>query len=286
MAMRNDKNDHRPIRRLLQRLIQAPSALALVWPMVLLIGSFLAYSRWYKDHFNTIHARLEPDAVTLSEPHQYVRTDLSSEVYDATRLRDLSPIDHNATAKLASAFGSHPWVRHVQSVRKLPGGKFDVQLEYREPVAVFHVTSDKFDVENGMYFSLDHEGYLLPNEKLTFDDASSFIQIEVREAYPTGDEGNPFGDRRVESAALLAGLLSRVRDQVQVAKIMVSGDPRMNLVPQLELELGDGTRLSWGSPPGMEQPDERNAKSKLSDLLSGQFVSGGNLRIATRRPIQ
>lgn len=303
MAMRNDKNDHRPIRRLLLRLIQAPNALALVWPMALLIGSFLAYSRWYKDHFNTIHARLKPDAVTLSEPHQYVRTNIVNDVYDASRLKDLSPVDHNATAKLASAFGNHPWVRHVQSVRKLPDGKFDVQLEYRKPVAVFRVTGDPswlkevkdFLESRGysihgrvdqLYFPLDGEGVILPTDHLSLEDANQLIHIEVYGLYPQGDQGLVFGDRRVESAAILARLLNAVRDRVSVAKIMISGDPRMNLIPQLELVLGDGTQLHWGSPPGMEQPDERNAKSKLSDLLSGQFVSGGNLRIATRRPIQ
>ena len=298
MAKQSDEPDHRPIRRMLRRLIMAPAAWSLIWPMVLLVGSYLAYSRWYRDYLTQHQRSLDPQAVTVTKPHAYVRTDLVAEVYNQTRLIELSPLDRSATAKLASAFASHPWVKHVHRVRKLPGGKFEIDLDYRQPVAAFHVTGgDQWkrmiaehlkslgypisDV-NG-YLPLDGEGMLLPTEGLTYEDAMELIHIEVWELYPTGNEGTPFGDRRVEAAALLAKLLSAVRDQIRIAKITVSGDPRMNLVPQLHIITGDNTRLFWGSPPGMEQPTERDAKSKLLDLLSGNYVPEGDLTIARER---
>ena len=240
--------------------------------------------------------------MTVSEPHQYLRTDLVDEVYNETRLSELSPLDRRATAKLASAFASHPWVKHVHSVRKLPGGKIHIDMNYRRPVAVFHLTGDPnwlneieayltnlgFSIHGGadnLFFPLDGEGVMLPTDRMTLDDTRELIHIEVGEVFPTGNEGTPFGDRRVESAALLAKLLSApaVAGKVRVAKITVSGDPRVNLVPQLELITGDNTRLFWGSPPGMEQPQERDARAKLTDLLSGNFVPGGDLTIAYKK---
>ncbi|KAA5546903.1 FtsQ-type POTRA domain-containing protein [Roseiconus nitratireducens] len=281
MAKRNEEpDDPRPIRRLLRRLVKAPAAWSLIWPLLLIVASYFAMTRWYAEYLADQYRSIDPQLVSVSQPHRYVRSDIVDEVYRATDLAKLSPLDRQATAKLASAFASHPWVRHVQSVRKLPGGKVDVQLEYRVPVAVFHVTSDKHPVDSNLYFVLDGEGVLLPTEKMTLDDTPDFIHIEVREAYPSGEEGTPFGDRRVESAALLAKLLMAVREQIRIAKITVSGDPRMNLVPQLELITGNNTRLFWGSPPGMEQPGERQARSKLVDLLQGNFVQGSDLRIA------
>lgn len=298
MAKQSDETDHRPIRRMLRRLIMAPAAWSLIWPMLLLIGSYLAYSRWYAEHFAQHYRSLDPKSISISEPHQYVRTDLVEQVYDDTSLTDLSPLDRSVTAKLASAFASHPWVKRVHRVLKQPDGKFTIDLDYRTPVAAFHVTGgDKWkqmiaehlkslgypisDV-NG-YLPLDGEGVLLPTEGLTYDDAMDMIHIEVKEVYPTGNEGTPFGDRRVESAALLAKLLSAVRDQIRIARITVSEDSRMNLVPQLHLITGDNTHLFWGSPPGMEQPGERDARSKLTDLLSGNYVPEGDLTIAHQR---
>jgi len=283
MAKRSEQTDPRPIRRLLRRLVQAPAAWSLLWPLLLIVASYFALTRWYSDYLADKYRSIDPALVSVSEPHRYVRTDIIEEVYRATDLAKLSPLDRQATAKLASAFSSHPWVRHVKSVRKAPGGKIEVHLEYRQPVAVFHVTSDRRQVEDNLYFVLDGEGVLLPTEKMTLADTPDFIHIEVREAYPTGEEGTPFGDRRVESAALLAKLLGAVGDQIRIAKITVSGDPRMNLVPQLELITGNNTRVFWGSPPGMEQPGEREARDKLVDLLRGNFVPGSDLRIA-RQP--
>ena len=307
MAMQSNETDHRPIRRLLRRLIKAPAAWSLIWPLVLLIGSYVAYSRWYATHFAQHYESLDPKSVSVPEPNSYIRTDLVEEVYRSTRLGELSPLDRHATAKLASAFASHPWVKQVHTIRKLPGGKFDIDLDYRRPVAVFHLTGGErwlseieahltkqgYPTDSGLddlYFPLDGEGVMLPTDHMTLEDARQLIHIEVSEEFPTGNEGTPFGNRRVESAALLAKLLSApaVAGRVGVKKIIVGGDPRANRVPQMELVTGDGTRLFWGSPPGMELPQERDARAKLLDLVGGQFVPGGDLRSAQRpkKPIR
>ncbi|MCO8125514.1 hypothetical protein NHH03_27495 [Stieleria sp. TO1_6] len=305
MAQRTEQTDHRPIRRLLRRLIKAPAAWSLIWPMLLLVGSYAAYTRWYSDYFAEKYSSLDPQLVTVTEPHEYVRMNLVEEVYRETRLSDLSPLDRQATAKLAEAFSSHPWVKHVHSVRKLPGGAIDIELDYRLPVAVFHLTGESswlreieayltnlgYSIHGGadkLFFPLDGEGVMLPTDQMTLADTQELIHIEVSEVFPTGNEGTPFGDRRVESAALLAKLLAAIKDQIRVATITVKGDPRINMVPQLELITGNNTQLIWGSPPGMEQPGERGAREKLTDLISGNFANFADLRVAaqSRRPVQ
>lgn len=69
MALRTDETDHRPIRRLLRRLIKAPAAWSLIWPMVLLIGSYVAYSRWYAAYFAERYQSLDPSSVLIYECH-------------------------------------------------------------------------------------------------------------------------------------------------------------------------------------------------------------------------
>ncbi|MEO1524054.1 MAG: hypothetical protein AAFX06_01395 [Planctomycetota bacterium] len=293
MAMRTDQPDHRPIRRLLVRLIKAPAAWSLVWPLALIFGTYIALNRWGWEFLAERYGKLDPQRVSVSEPHRYVRSDIVSEVYQDTGLERLSPLDRQATAKLASAFASHPWVRRVHRVHKLPGGGVDVQLEYREPVAAFHLTGDwewfqnlefpPADVDDDQYFALDAEGVLLPTRDLTVDDMDRLIQIEVWEKYPFGDEGTPFGDRGIESAALLAGLLSKVSDQIRISKITLSGDSRLNVIPQLHITTANNIHVFWGSPPGMEQPNERSAREKLEDLVRGNFANETDLTIGDRR---
>ena len=291
--MRTDQPDQRPIRRLLVRLIKAPAAWSLVWPLVLIFGTYIALNRWGWEYLADRYGQLEPERVSVTEPHDFVRSDIVAEVYRDTGLQRLSPLDRQATAKIASAFASHPWVRHVQLVKKLPGGAVEVQLEYREPVAAFHLTGDwewfqnlefpPSDIDDDQYFALDAEGRLLPTRDLTVQDMERLIHIEVWEKYPFGDEGNPFGHRGIESAALLAGLLSKVSDQIKVSKITLNGDDRLNVIPQLYVTTANNVHVFWGSPPGMEQPNERTAREKLEDLVRGNFSDQTDLTIGARQ---
>ncbi|MEL6108607.1 MAG: hypothetical protein AAFU85_21590 [Planctomycetota bacterium] len=293
MAMRTDQPDQRPIRRLLVRLAKAPAAWSLVWPLALIFGAYIALNRWGWEYLAARYGTLDPSRVTVTEPHRYVRSDIVADVYHDTELDRLSPLDRQATVKLASAFASHPWVRQVQRVDKLPGGNVEVQLEYREPVAAFHLTGDwdwfqtlEFppeDVDDDQFFALDAEGVLLPTGHLTVEDMDRLIHIEVWEKYPFGDEGTPFGHRGIESAALLAGLLSKVSDRIKVSKITLTGDDRLNVIPKLHVTTASGVHVYWGSPPGMEQPNERSAREKLEDLVSGNFANETDLTVGDRR---
>lgn len=287
MAMRTDDTDVRPVRDLLRRLIAAPAAWSFLWPIVLIIVGYVGYNRWGADRLATKFQGVRQDQITIPPPHRYIRTDIVAETYKDYALGDVSQLDPKATARIAASFANHPWVRNVDSVRKLPHGEIDVRLEYRVPVAVFHVTSSVVPIADDHYLALDGEGVFLPNEKLTLDDAAEMIQIEVMDVQDhieSGIYGEPFGERRVEAAARLAKLLVPLKSKVHVTKITSADNSRGNFVPQLEITIGNNTRLFWGSPPGQEQPNERDALEKAQDLINGNYQSGDDLRVAKRSP--
>ena len=215
---------------------------------------------------------VDPASIKVTEVPPYVRSDIVSQVYKDTAMDGLSLLDTQATAKIASAFSTHPWVKQVNSVRKLPGGVIDVRMEYRRPVAMFPVEKSRHPEYNGPgFFPLDGEGVLLPRQDFRGEEAQrDYIHIIVLDPnlYPTGQLGGRFGNSQVEAAASLAAIIAPYRDKTGTKTIGIYGDPRQSLVPQLEIELYSGKKKFWGSPPGMELPGEPKAISKLQMLLT------------------
>jgi len=268
VAMRSeDADEYRPIRSLLRRLIKAPTVIAILWPALLLISSFVAWQRWGSEHVAVQFQGVDPVRITVTDPPAHVRTDIVAAVYQDTAMEGLSLLDRQATAKIASAFSMHPWVRSVTGVRKLPGGAIDVRLEYRWPVAMVRVFKPNSSDSAVFFFPIDGDGVLLPSSEFSRSDTMKFLHIEVPGAWTTNAIGAPFGDARVAAAARLAELLAPYRESAQLRAISVHGDPRQSTVPQLEVTRQDGTRFAWGSPPGMELVGETSPRLKLESLL-------------------
>ncbi|WP_442506909.1 cell division protein FtsQ/DivIB [Novipirellula sp. SH528] len=285
--MKSNREDRpRPIRDMIRRLIVAPASLSFIWPVLLIVGGYVAWDRWGAEHVATQFYGVQLENIYITEPPTYVRTDITSTVFRDTALDQLSLLDVQATAKIASAFSTHPWVNRVISVRKLPGGKVDVHLDYRRPVAmVLVVKPDQSDSRN-LFIPVDSSGIVLPMLEFASSEIFDYIHIEVPSVYPTGVVGGLFGDSRVEAAAGLAGILSPVREQAKVRAIGVHGDARQNNVPQLEITTTDNRRLFWGSPPGLEEGGERTVEMKLHALMSGEEITNGDLRLARRNIVQ
>ena len=283
MAMRSDLPvSPRPVRDLLRRLIKAPASLAIISPAVLILGSYLAWNKWGSQHVAQQYYGVELSAIQVTSPPAYVRSDVTQSVYQDTAMGGLSLLDRTATAKIASAFSMHPWVRNVSSVRKLPGGSVDVRLEYREPVAMTRVFKPHYAANEKYYLPIDGEGVLLPSEEFSRSETRDFIHINVPGADSNQRPGSRFGDSRVEAAAKLAAILAPFRDQAGIKSIEVGGDPRLSEVPQLELTTQTGQRIWWGSTPGYESPGERTTEMKLQTLLSPEHESVSDLRMASR----
>lgn len=283
MAMRSPDSEqqHRPIRDLIRRLIKAPAALSILWPALLIIGGYVGWHRWGSVHVADQYGGIDPTLIEVTEPPPFVRTNVVKAVYRDTAMEGLSLLDRQATAKIASAFSMHPWVRNVVSVRKLPGGVIAVRLEYREPVAMVHVFKPDPTDTGSYFFPVDGEGVLLPTSDFAQAETRQYVHIEVPDAYSTNAIGTPFGDHRVEAAARLAEILAPYREQTQLRSIGVHGDPRQTEVPQLELTTHGGARWFWGSPPGAELPGERTVQMKLRRMLSADSSKNVDLRMAS-----
>ena len=282
MAMRSPEDDKpRPIRDLIRRLIKAPAALSVLWPVLLVVCGYAAWHRWGSVHVANQYGVIDPTKIRVTEPPPYVRANVVKAVYSDTAMEGLSLLDRQATAKIASAFSMHPWVRKVVGVRKLPGGVIDVRLDYREPVAMVHVFKPDERDTRSYFFPVDGEGILLPTTEFARADTRNFLYIEVPGVYTTNPIGARFGDSRVEAAARLASVLAPHREAADLRSIGVFGDPRQMEVPQLELTTQDGSRIYWGSPPGAELPGEPTVTMKVQRLLSADRSKLSDLRIAT-----
>ena len=282
MAMRSDSaEENRPFRNLLRRLISAPAALSLLWPVLLIIGGYVSWHRWGAEHVAKNFYGIDSSLLHVTPPPPHVRSNVVDTVYRDTQLDKLSTLDPQATAKIASAFSIHPWVSDVFSVRKLPSGVIDVQLEYRMAVAMVHVISQHQEVKDDAFFAVDGNGFLLPTRDFTSQETLDYIHIRIPGVYPTGSVGGPFGDHRVTAAAKVAALLHPYRKDLGLLSIDVQGDLRNNSVPQLGLTTRSGAHPFWGSPPGMESRDEAEATMKLKKLLSGEAGDNADLRIAS-----
>ena len=281
MAMRSpDAERRRPIRDLLRRLIKAPAALSIFWPAMLLLGGYAAWHRWGAEHVAQKYSGIDPDMIQVTEPPPFVRTDVVQTVYRDTAMEGLSLLDRQATAKIASAFSLHPWVRNVIGVRKLPGGAIDIRLEYRQPVAMVHVFKPDPGDALSYFFPVDGDGVLLPTSDFARSETNQFLHVEVPGVYSTNAVGTPFGDQRVEAAAALAEVLAPYRQEAELHSISVLGDPRLSEIPQLELTRANGTRVFWGSPPHSDIPGEPTVQMKLRQLLDSDPGRDTDLRMA------
>lgn len=280
--MRSNK-DRPPsaVRQVIGRLIKAPGLLALLWPMALIVGGSIAWQRWGDGRVSQEFVRIDLEQISVTPPPAMIRSPIIETIYRDTAMDQLSLLDRSATAKIASAFSLHPWVRQVSSVRKLPGGNVDVRLQYRTVAAMVKVYKPN-EPGHPYYFPVDGDGVLLPTTDFSPAQTIDYIHINVPNAYSMAVVGTPFGDRQVEAAAALAAVLTEYREAAKIESIEVYGDVRKTIVPQLAVRLNDGQSLFWGSPPGQEPPGEANVASKLQWLMSPSRPTDADLRWAGR----
>ena len=238
---------------------------------------YVAWQTWGAEHVARKYYGIRPESISVTPAPEYVRTDIVDTVYRDMAMDELSLLDRQACSKIASAFNSNPWVRHVTGVTKLSGSGLDVRLEYRQPVAMVHVISRHPEYSGAGFFAVDGEGTLLPRSDFSEADVHQYLHIIAPGAYPTGRIGAAFGDVRIEAAALLAHFLHPDHKELGLTSIGVHGDLRQNPVVQLEIAGEGDQRWFWGSPPGQEVPGEPTAQMKLDTLRAGA-ATGSDLR--------
>ncbi len=157
-------------------------------------------------------------------------------------------LDDGLPARLSAAFAKHPWVERVEGVEVEAGRKVRVRLTYRTAVLRVRGRGDA-------QWAVDANGVRLPTAAV--DDALPLLGGDVPP--PTGPEGRPWGDDRVQGAARTAALLRPHQEPLKLRKIEIGADG-------LALR-GDGWRARWGAAPGSEPLGEATADAKLRRLL-------------------
>lgn len=277
MGGKKHKHKHAPppppppntLARVMGRLIKAPAALAFLWPVLLVTGGYFSWHRWGADHINRYYNCLSIDQVQISKPPDYIRNNIVEGVFKENDLTKVSLMDVQATAQIANAFATNPWVDRVVRVQKTSTGKVDVHVAYRQPVALVKVISRHPDVKDTGFFPVDGHGVLLPTDDFSRTDTHNYIHIIVKNTYPISGAGSDFGDSRVADAALLCFLLHPYRNTLNIEAVTTAPRTAHDERPDtLNLILRDGRQLVWGSPPGKEQDGEPGAKVKLEALLA------------------
>ena len=276
MAMRSHReNPPGPLRRVVHAAIAAPWLLSLLWPMLLVVLGAIAWQRYGAMRVAREFVGVSADQITVTRRPAHVRDDVTNAVFRDFPMDRLSLLEPAATAKIASAYSVQPWVRDVISVRKLPGGKVDVAVRYRDVAAMVKVfkpvgrgiSPDRPRVPH--FFPVDDEGIVLPAADFSSAETDDYIHIDVPGVYSTSAVGTPFGHAVVESAARLAGVLSPHRDELHIDRIVPLPDRRRRGPPQFEVHFMGGRRpFHWGSAPGRERDGEPDVRTKFERLVA------------------
>ncbi len=267
---------------LVTRVAKAPIAFAFVWPAMLAVGGYWAWHHWGAEHVGKHFARLETSHIRLTERPPYIpeRIDLTGEVLSTTALGDLSLLDRQVSTRVAQAYATHPWIQQVLAVRVHSSEDIEVQVQYRQPVAMVRHISQHPDVQGWAYYPVDPQGVVLPPSSFTEEDAGQYLVIDIPEVYPRGAPGFSCGDSRVTSAARLAAILAPYRKQLGLAAIELhaQANPNQRYVA-FAILTQSGRRLVWGSAPGEEQMGEPTADLKMKALFQSP-PPGTDLRVA------
>jgi hypothetical protein len=242
--------------------------------VVLALGVFLAAAaprlvRLLPDLSQHERYRLAVSRIEVPAPPRWLPSNFVEQVTTRAHLpATLSLLDERLVATLHAAFAQHPWVESVVKVRKTPGGRVLVDLEYRRPVAVVRVP-------DGVY-AIDRDGTLLPPEDFSTADSQRLPVIESVKSVPQGPAGTHWGDVTVAAAAQLAAALlaSDERGTAYWQKwnlAAITAPPRTTAEITLddlsfELRTAGGSRILWGRPPGSTHPGELTVEQKTGRL--------------------
>ncbi|NOX53694.1 MAG: hypothetical protein GXP27_04520 [Planctomycetes bacterium] len=227
--------------------------------------------QWLPDLSQRPEYLLKSTEIETSPAPPWVPPDFLRQVVRRAGLPEtLSVLDEDLTRRVAEAFGMHPWVREVVSVRKDFPARVFVQIRFREPAAMVRV-------RNGVY-PVDGLGVLLPPEDFSVTETQEYPLIENVLSTPQGAAGTAWGDPVVHGAARLAAVLKPFWHEFGLKSIRVprrtKARPEMkNLI--YELVTQGGSRIIWGRAPGVDYPGELSSKQKIGRMAKYLADFGG-----------
>jgi hypothetical protein len=230
--------------------------------------------------------------VTAQPP--WIKTSVLEDVFQSKGLDRINLLDPSASATIAGAFETHPWIEKTVRVRKKQGGSVDVDVIYRKPLAMVKVYYYQTDA-NGQrsskrkegFFPVDAKGVILPESDFKQNQAMllDYLMIDIDQLeHPNAQPGMPFNDIRVMEALKLIAYLESKSDPKQLGLqwVHVRADSRPTSVnPWLfELWTTDKHLIIWGHAPGEESGSEASAENKL--IESTKWLDEQRANSATR----
>lgn len=221
---------------------------------------------------------LTADRWEVSQKPTWIRRDVMREAIENGDLTHVSLLDPQLTEKASRAFVLCSWVKEVNRVEKRYPAKVRVDVTYRKPVAVVEVIDEATEKEGLACYFIDDASVLLPRSDFSEVDLAHYPRIRIPGASRQGPPGAPWGDPRVEQAALIAG---------SIANHFVDwGIEAIELVPASESDFRSkgpflyrlvtrrGLKVDFGRAPGFEDSAEPTVGEKIRRLSDYKQKNG------------
>jgi len=281
------------------------SAAAVIF--VTLYGARFVWQRMRGEVFSHSDYQVELSEIEITPRPVWIRADIKAEALrDGSLDLPLSIVDEDLLEKIAKAFAFHPWVARVEQTRygKQYPANIEIDLVYREPVAMIEVT--------GGLFPIDAQATLLPSADFSPLEAREYPRIVGIGSQPLGPVGTAWGDKAVRGGAQIAVSCAPVWKELQLQSIRwvnagsaaipasptatVPGAlrplvplqpiaPSQSIAPYFELVTKSGTAIPWGAAPGDSAASEPDATKKIARLKKYIAEHGGLDEAARRRDL-
>jgi hypothetical protein len=267
------KQKPRPMDRLvspLRPLLTQPGRRVMVGGflvLVLLGGTYFGWQRWGGQIADQPQYAVLPENIEITPPPPWIRSDVKMEVLRDGGLTNLSLLDRELTIKVARAFGMHNWVQDVLCVSKHHPARVEVQLEYRQPVAMV-------EVPNGL-LPVDAHGILLPPGDFSAEQARDYLRISIPGAMPAGPVGTAWGAPRIHDASRIAGVLQEHWKKLGLYRIATVPTDSPTDEPRYMLATRQGVQVIWGKAPRVnDMTDAKKALLKVAHLMAYVEANG------------
>ncbi len=208
------------------------------------------------------------DRIIMTEPPAWIVAEVREQVIHTAGLdRRLSILDPAFPETVRNAFALHPWIASVNRIEKLVPAGVQVDVTYRQPVAVIETPFG----DTRLLLPVDRRGVHLPADD---------VPLIRRQYLPriTGIVGQPpvgqrWEDPRVAGAVEIAALLGDVWEALHLQEITPSTRPEVKVTGSeevqyfvYELVARGGTRIQWGPAPQARAPGDDAFAVKLQRL--------------------
>jgi hypothetical protein len=278
------------------------------------IGWRLGWNRVRDDVLANQDYQISPKDIVITPLPAWIHTNpIDQVIRDASLEGSLSILDEDLTKRLANAFSSHPWVAKVHRVSKQHPARVEVELTYRQPVAMVEMVAvvrrdgrDEAEFQlvlrsdvtgqsvQDVVLPVDAEGWVLPTESFGDSDseaaraaeANKYIRIRGIASLPLSPTaGENWGDTYVTGAAQIAKVIGERWKRLGLRCIVAPqrGVAREFDIYTYELLSMKGTRIIWGRSPGSEIRGELAASAKVKWLehiaaeTKGGILDGENV---------